>query len=466
MFASLNRRSSSFPGLGVRLGWIGLASLVFAGCTGISTPGERHAREDLETVRNVYRPQYEPPSLPTLRVESGLGEFLQFAILNQPQVEAAYYDWAASVQRITVERSLPDPKLSFSADIAGMVMSLMPGLMMDLSGPGKLRAAANVATAESEAKYFAFESSVLRAAFVFKKAYYELHFLDGKIRVNQETLRLVSEVEKLARAQNEVGKVTLQDVLRAQIEQERLTTEIANLEDSRNPMLAQFKAALGLKTNDAAPPVPQKYESTPLDPTSESLFATALARNPRLKAMEAEVRRADASLRLAYKARVPDFSVGIEADVKASPLMVSPQVGITLPIWRDKTAAQIAGAQADKQAAEARLSAEEIALAVEFAEKSFLFREASRGLNLLTTRLLPKAQQSLEVARSGYVSGKVDFLNLLDAERTLLEFQLSEIDASVQRELALAELSLLVLGTPPANAPLLPPAADREKEKS
>ncbi len=443
-----------------------LVTLLLAGCSGISTPGESRARQDLKTVGDVYRPKHERPALPTLRTESGLSEFLEFAILNQPYVEAAYYDWAASVQRITVERSLPDPKLNFSADIAGMVMSLMPALMMDLPGPGKLRAAANVASAESEGKYFAFETSVLRAAFVFKKAYYELHFLDGKIRVNQEMLRLVSEVEKLARAQNEVGKVTLQDVLRAQIEQERLTTEIANLEDSRNPMLAQFRAALGLKANDAAPPIPQKYESTPLDLTSETLFATALAQNPRLKAMEAEVRRADASLRLAYKARVPDFSVGVGADIKASPLMVSPQVGLTLPIWRDKTSAQIAGAQANKQAAEARLSAEEIALAVEFAEKSFLFREASRGLELLTVRLLPKAQQSLEVARSGYVSGKVDFLNLLDAERTLLEFQLSEIDARVQRELALAELSLLVLGTPPANAPLLSSAGDREKEKS
>lgn len=442
-----------------------LMTFLLAGCTGISTPGERRARQELETVGDVYRPQHERPTLPTLRAESELSEFLQFAILNQPQVEAAYYDWAASVQRITVERSLPDPKLSFSADIAGMVMSLMPGLMMDFPGPGKRGALANVATAESEAKYFAFEASVLRAAFVFKKAYYELHFLDGKIRVNQETLRLVGEVETLARAQNEVGKVTLQDVLRAQIEQERLTTEIANLEDSRNPMLAQFKAALGLKADDAVPPVPQKYESTPLDLSSESLFATALARNPRLKAMEAEVRRADASLRLAYKARVPDFNVGIEADIKASPIMLSPQVGLTLPIWRDKTAAQIAGAQAGKQAAEARLSAEEIALAVEFAEKSFLFREASRSLDLLASRLLPKAQQSLEVARSGYVSGKVDFLNLLDAERTLLEFQLSEIDARVQRELALAELSLLVLGTPPTNAPVLPSKPGSEKER-
>ena len=152
------------------------------------------------------------------------------------------------------------------------------------------------ASAESQAKYYAFESSVLQAALALKKAYYELHFLEGKIGVNQQTLSLVNDVEKLARSQNEAGKVTLQDVLRAQMEQDRLTSEIENLEDSRNPALTQLKSALGLKWKDAAPPVPRRFASTPLHLDSSQFMASALARNPRLRAMEAEVQGADASL--------------------------------------------------------------------------------------------------------------------------------------------------------------------------
>lgn len=440
------------------LGGVALAIVLLAGCKGIPTRGERQARADLRNVSESYRPQDQRAALPTLQTNAGLSNFLQFAILNHPQVEAAYFDWVASVERITVERSLPDPRLTFEADIADAVMSLMPGLMMDFPGPGKLKWAANVASAESQAKYFAFESSVLQAAFALKRAYYQLHFLDAKVAVNNQTLDLVRDLERLARTQNEVGKVTLQDVLRAQIEQERLTTEIVNLEDSRNPLLAQFKATLGLTPEQPTPPVPQQFESTPLDLTSEQLLATALARNPRLKAMEAEVRRADASIRLAYKARVPDFSVGVEADAKASPVFVTPQLGVTLPIWRDKIAAQIAEAQAGKRASEARLTAEQIALAVEFAEKTFMFRESSRNLSLLQERLLPKTRQSLEVARAGYTTSQSTFIDLLDAQRTLLGFLLAEVEARTQRELALAELSLLILGQPPASAPLLNPA--------
>jgi len=443
-----------------------VVTILLVGCQGIPTQGELQARQDLAAIGGIYRPQQQRPLLPTLQANSDLNIFLQFAILNQPQIEAAYYDWAAAVQRITVERSLPDPRLTFQSDISDIVMSLMPGLMMDFPGPGKLKAAANVATAESEAKYFAFESSVLQTAFAFRKACYQLYFLDAKIGVTREMLRLMGEVEKLARMQNEVGKVTLQDVLRARIEQERLFTDIANLDDSRQPLLVQFKASLGLKAEDETPPVPQKLEGTSLDLTSEMLFATAMARNPRLKAMEAEVRLAEASLQLSTKAKVPDFSLGVEADVKAAPVIWRPSFSVTLPIWRDKIAAQIAGAQAGKRTAEARLSAEQITLAVEFAEKLFMVQEASRNLELLNKRLLTMAQQSLEVAQSGYMGGKMDFLNVIDAERALLDFQLSEIEASLQRELALAELSLLILGVPPENAPILQPGVAPGKEST
>lgn len=439
--------------------WLGCVSavivLLVAGCVGVPTVGEKAARQDQQSIQMAYRAHCHRAVLPAITTDSPPGDFLLFAMLNQPQVEAAYYDWAASVGRITVERSLPDPQITFQSDIAEMVMTLMPGLMMEFPGPGKLKAAAEVATAESGMKYFAFESSVLQAAFAFKKAYYELQFVDAKTTVTRETLRLATEIESIARTQNEVGKVTLQDVLRARIEQERLTAEIANLEDSRHPVLAQFKAALGLAPEDAAPPVPQRFEPTSGDLTSEKVLAAALTRNPRLKAMEAEVQRADASLRLAFKAGVPDLGIGLEADVKASPAIFTPQAGITLPIWRDKIAAQIAAAQSEVRAAEARLTAEQIALAVEFAEKSFMFREASRNFELFNGRLLSLARQSFEVAQSGYAGGKVDFLNVIDAERTLLEFQVSEVEARLQRELALAELSLVILGRPPAHAPVL-----------
>jgi cobalt-zinc-cadmium efflux system outer membrane protein len=433
----------------------GAILLALAGCVGKPTPSESVARSESATVARRYRPGDAQPVLPALTSASPLADYLRFAMLNSPRVEAAYYDWAASVEMIAPARSLPDPRLTFEADIVDTVMSLMAGLMIDLPGPGKLRAAGDVMAAKSRVAYFVFEREVLRAALALKTAYYRLQFLEETIRAQKETLRLLSDLERLAQQQSAAGRGTLQDVLRAQIARDQLETQIANLEDSRGALAAEFKAALGLGPTDADPPLPATFEPSVDEPRPEELLATALARNPSLRAMAEEARAAEVALELALKSGVPDFSLGIEADLKANPILFTPSAGMTLPIWRDKIAAQIAGAQASKRAAEARLTAEETQLAAELALMLYARREAVRNAALLSEKLMPKARQSLDVARASYAAARVGFLDVIDAQRSLLEFELAYIEARAQGELALASLSLAIGGIPPADAPIL-----------
>jgi outer membrane protein TolC len=425
-------------------------ALLLAGCKGFPVKGEKEARQQAKSVSDTYRPDGHKPTLPVLTTNSGLADFLTYALLNQPRVEAAYFDWLASVERITVQRSLPDPQFTFQMDIQDVVTSVMPGLMMSFPGIGKLRAAGEQAAAASQGGYFNFKAASLESAYDVKRAYYRLYFLEEKIRVNRENLSLLHDLEQLARTQNEVGKATLQDVLRAQIEQSRLKNDILNLEDSRDPLLSQFKAALGLRPNDPPPPVPARFESTPLDLAPDKFLDQALAENLRLKAISADVHAAEAAIRLAYKARMPDTSIGLMADAKMNPTLYRPWGTVSIPLWRDKLAAQVAEAQANKRAGEARLSSEQVSLAVDIAERAFVYREATRNLELLQKELLPKQHQSLEVARSAYLGGQVDFLNLTDVEQTLLRFDLDQVEARTQRELSLAELSLIMQGMPPS----------------
>ena len=409
----------------------------------------------MRQVTERYRPDGHKPALPVLTTNAPLADFLTFALLNHPDVEAAYFDWAASVARITSAGAPPDPTLTFQMDIQSVVTSLMPGLMFAFPGPGKLRAQANMAAAESAGKYYVFETRALTAVFGVKKAYYQLYFLTEKIAVNRATLGVLADVEAVARERNVVGQATLQDVLRAQMEQARLQTEISNLEDSRHPLAAQFKAALGLPADAPEPALPARFETTPLTVAPSNLLAAAYARNPRLKVMAAEIQRAEAALQLAAKAGVPDFSAGLMTDLKMTPLLFRPLASVTLPVWRSKIRALLAEAQAQKSAAQARLSGEQIALAVELAEKTFMLREAQRNLVLTQAVLVPKARLALEAARAGYLSNQSSFVDLADAWRAVLAAELDAIMARTQRELALAELELLVLGEQPAGTPML-----------
>ena len=177
--------------------------------------------------------------------------------------------------------------------------------------------------------------------------------------------------------------------------------------------------------------------------------------------MAADVRRAQAMINLEKKSRVPDFSVGVEADVKANPIMITPSFGITLPIWREKIAANIAAAQFEKKSAEARLNSESIKLATELAMMLYSYSESMRNAKVLVEKLIPKGKEALTASRMGYATGKSSFLDVIESYRQLLGFDLALIEAQTQRELSLISLSLLIAATPPKGSPIL-----NQKEKS
>lgn len=429
-------------------------------CAGIVLGSESIARERFAVVSQEYRPEGKRPTLPTLRFDSTLQELLTFAILNDPAIEASYYDWQASIERITTARSLPHPKLTIESDIADMVMSLMPGLMFDFPGPGKLSVMGAMASSESQGKYYALKSAILRSAAAVKNAYYRLQALEDSIAVNNRSLELLRDLEDVAHAQHSTGKVTLQDVLRAQIERDKLFTIVHNLRDSRAALQATLKGALGLAPQSEVP-MPIVFTNSAGDTVDENILAQALERNPQLKQMQAEIDKAEAAFRLAQLGIIPDVGIGVEVDVKPNPVIINPEFTITLPLWRDKIAAEIAAAQAEARAARSRLSREEINLAVDFALMLYMYRESNRNLQLLSDKLIPKATRSVEIARSGYIGGRSSFIDFLDAERTLLEFELSRIEARAMHETALTNLSLTLAGTVPKGASFI----DDELEK-
>ena len=110
----MNDRQTTRPLLILICKHVFLLTLLFmVCCAGIPTAGEREARQDQESIRKLYRPGDQKPHLPDLNEQTDLAEFMRFAMLNQPKVEAAYYHWIASIENITTARSLPDPRLTF-----------------------------------------------------------------------------------------------------------------------------------------------------------------------------------------------------------------------------------------------------------------------------------------------------------------------------------------------------------------
>jgi outer membrane protein TolC len=96
-----------------------------------------------------------------------------------------------------------------------------------------------------------------------------------------------------------------------------------------------------------------------------------------------------------------------------------------------------------KMAAQLTLENRTQTLEADIRQALFRLRDADRKINLYRESLIPKANQSLEVNRQGYEAGNMEFINLIDAERMLLEFELSCERALADHLIARAELGRL-----------------------
>jgi outer membrane protein TolC len=434
----------------------GTLVLLLAGCVAAS-PAERDAGSRVQAVGSLLRIDGHPPALPELRPDSPLADYVRFGVLSHPQVLAAYHDWRAAVSAIAPARVLPDPQFTFEADIADTLMTFMPGLMFDFMAPGKRRAMARELTASSDVSYRTYAATVLRTASEVRKAWIELAFVGEAIRLREGSTNALQQSLELANTDYTTGRGmgTLSNQVRFTNDLGKVRTELAMLADRRTALRTRFKSALGLAPADRDPAWPQTRLTPTALPGEDELWRHVAAANPGLGQMRAMVEMAVAGIEIARRARTPDFALGAMADLKANPLMVRPTASVTLPVWREKIAAGIAAAEARRDANVARVTAEQLNLAAEFAQMLFMVREADRMIAYLDELALPNLDRVLATSEAGYQSGMTSPAMIPETELMVLDLRLERAVALREREIAVTELLLMAADVAPGSAPLL-----------
>lgn len=433
------------------------AASALAGCAGTPIAAEKTARDQVTRVGNELRPRGAKPALPELRADSPFGEFVRFAVLNHPAVEAAYHDWRASVLEITRARSLPDPQFTFEADISDMLMTFMPGLMFDLMTPGKRAAMGGEAAARSGVAYRAYVTAVLRAAAEIRKAWLELNYVEETRRIYLASIENLEQSLALAGAEFSTGRgmPAFDEMVRLQNQIAEHHSHHLSFGDRSIATRVRLKSALGLARTDLDPPWPQAaVAATPL-PAADELWRRAEASNAGLASMRAMVEMAVAEVVVTRKAATPDFSLGAMADLRANPLMIRPTATVGLPIWRDKLATMLAAAEARRDAAVARVASEQLMLAAELAQMLYMVRESDRMIAYIDGTGLPNLDRAAASAEAGYQAGMGKPTMIPEVRHMALLMQLERAKMLYDRENAVIDLLVLTADVAPTNAPLL-----------
>jgi outer membrane protein TolC len=395
-----------------------------------------------------------------VEVEGGasLSEIIAQALSNNPEIEASKRKVESTRARAGQATYLEDPELNVEA--WGVPLNhpvrfrssnpIILGLRQKFPFFGKLglkgeMAGQEVRVAEEELR--AKEQEIIAKV---KSAYAEYFMANKSVEIYKELLELVRQTSTTAEGLYQVGRAPQQDVIKALLERTELLNKLTWAEKDLTTSQAKLNALLS-RPPDSWLGHPGEPALTPVFVDSSGLERLALEQRPELRGFESSVSRSERAVELAERNRkYPDFMVGLQywvAPDQSPRHMYAPMVTLTIPFspWtKGKHDLEVEETLAERQAARANLAAMKNMALFEVREMSAKVEAAIKSVSIYREGLLPQAEQSFQAAVAAYQTGSVNFMTLLENQRTIRDVRMGYYKALVDYEQSRAELERAV----------------------
>ncbi|MEO9595249.1 TolC family protein [Rhodopirellula bahusiensis] len=400
---------------------------------------------------------YSQLSTPNSQLSTGqpVDYFISQALAAHPSIQAARQRVQAELERIPQVTALPDPQFNNTfwplhdnsiQTAAGRVANQM-SLQQGVPFPDKLRTKGSIVSREAQMAQAEVERIERKITESVRLSYYEVWYATRAIAIIEESRDLVDDLAKVAEARYRSGG-TQQDVLRAQLEIDRLDDQIIQL----TKQLEMSQADLAALLQQPVSLLPQATEELGIADAPmqlDALISQAEQCNPSLRGLAAEIQRDRQKQRLACLQQYPDFMVGLNWGIVSdnhdviSPVAngndnLSITFGTTLPIWREKINAGVREASRRTSSTQQRLEAERDEI---YGRLRRLLAQADslvEQTDIYEDRIIPRTEDTLKLAIADYRGERTDFFTLIETYRELLMFetQLARINASLAGAIA------------------------------
>lgn len=421
---------------------IAVISLTLVSACAIHPPGER---EEREKIAEAGKPYLEKGELPELGEGATAEEFLRYAFLSNAELEQRYWEWKAAIEQVPQDASPPNVALSFSYLFSSDNMKAWDRTTLGISNdpmaniplPTKLETAGRRALEEARAAGLRFEAAKFLLQGKVLAEYYELALHVEQLRIQQEAVALLRQSASLAAIRVQTGSGGQQELLRAQTELDLAENSLKNLHASLPPHIARMNALLG-RGVEAPFPLPKALPSPRAFFISDAeLIQLGSERSPELAALAREIAGKEEALSLARQAQIPDFNLSFSVMGSISQMLGG---SIVLPVRQEAIRAGIEQAQANLRAMQAARVQYSRDLAASFVMNLASLRNDERQIELFEKTILPRALQTVQATQSSYSSTRSSYLEILDAQRLLLDARLTLAQLRAEREKALAAI--------------------------
>ncbi|HMP90989.1 MAG TPA: TolC family protein [Kiritimatiellia bacterium] len=347
---------------------------------------------------------------------------------SNPSVIAARQRWLAAKAMVSQASSLPDPMIGFNVERNNTRFTDYMGFEymfeQEVPWPGRLRVDREIARLEAEAVGFELLEVRRQTRAKITSEAWNLWAARKSRNLMREQEQLAASLVDTAQARLESGQVGQVEVLRLQIESERIRNQVITMEREVDVALARLNSLL----NDD----PQTFRSTEEMPTLPefTMSLQQLQENARLyccilmatlwREMARDLERKSARLE-----QRPDVVLRIEArQFRDSGNVEEYDTGVAFSfpwLWQGKYRGRKAEAEAEYLMAQAMLE-EETAMTLTDIQEMYTDAENKlRNLRLYEEIIIPRTRALAETSREAYISGSLSVMEVIDAQRMLLD---------------------------------------------
>ncbi len=431
--------------------------ILFTGCgahqVDVAWQEARPLGKDLTTPKPPIRPPTveESSQLEEPTGTINLRQALALALMHNPGLKAFSWEVRAGEAKTLQAGLRPNPELETeieefggSGDLSGLraiETAIQLGIPLELGGVrGKER---QVAALETELAGWDYEAERLDVVTRVNQAFIDVLAAQEVVALNAELVRLAEQVFNTVKAQVEAGKVSPVQQMRTQVE--LVNSRIALEASKRGLEGARFVlAATWGSTSPAFEKLEGQLDTAKPIPTVEHLV-NRLSQHPNLARWPVEMAHRRAVVQLERSRRVPGLSIngGMKYFNESDDVAFVFGVSLPLPLSGRNQGAILEAEYDFVQALEERRSAE-VAIHTAFATTYGELSTATGTVSSLKDEVLPSAQSAFDAVTEGYRIGKFDFLEMLDAQRTLFDVRGLYIDALAKYHKALADVERLI----------------------
>jgi outer membrane protein TolC len=337
----------------------------------------------------------------------------------------------------------PDPTVEFQFQEGGFPKWTVGSDPMSMIGAsvrqplltkGRQLARHAAAVAEVDVRHAETDQSACDLTAAVRSAYGQLYAVDRARAILDDTREIARLLAETAMARYRSGGADQASVLRAQLEQTRVSERAVDFDAERTAIVVSMNRLLNLPPDTPLGEVRSLPDPPPLTEALARLPDLAARRAPEVSVRQADVVAAARRVDMARAELHPNLTVGGALYWQGGfDRVVSVTLGVEWPLRKDrKQLPLLAASERDLEAANHDLEDASAGMRAEAARLVADIERADEQINQYNSALLPQSSAAFDAVRASYLTGGGDFSSVLDEFRrwTDARVELASLEAS------------------------------------